>query len=187
MSGWRLPGLLVLAGLTGLALLQPVARQPVACLAAWSVACVGWFLASQRSLRHGAAHGRAALGLAVAVALGVRLLALASEPSDDIHRYLWEARVVLAGQSPYALAPDAPELADLAAGDPDQHAVNHPAWSAIYPPVMQWIQAGVVAIHDSVLALKLAWLGAEAALVALLAVRPPLRSTLLLDPARRPY
>ena len=162
------PGLALLAGFAGLLASQPVATQPRAALAAWVLACLGWAAALTAAARRRLRVDRLGLAWIVGVALVVRLAALAAPASDDVHRYLWEARVVRAGHDPYVSAPDAPELSALAADDPDQSLVNHPDWTAIYPPVQQWLQVGVLALHDSVLTLKLTWLAAETLLVLLL-------------------
>jgi hypothetical protein len=58
--------------------------------------------------------------------------------SDDVWRYAWEGEVVLDGRSPYAFAPDAPELAALRARLPELAShVNHPDVPAVYPPLAQ--------------------------------------------------
>ena len=70
-------------------------------------------------------------------ALLLRLPSIAAEPcfSDDVYRYLWEGKVQRAGFSPYAYAPDAPELVHLR--EPWFEQINHPDVSAAYPPVAQ--------------------------------------------------
>ena len=74
---------------------------------------------------------RAALVL-FGIAFVARLLFLPMAPSDDVHRYVWEGRVLNAGFDPYLLAPNAPELQSLARADWD--AINHKDMTAIYPP-----------------------------------------------------
>jgi len=66
-----------------------------------------------------------------------RLLFVALPPmlSDDIYRYVWEGRVQNAGFDPFVLAPNAPELAALR--DADWVRINHPEYTAIYPPLAQ--------------------------------------------------
>jgi len=74
------------------------------------------------------------------VALGLRLAAFVCGPvfSDDVQRYAWEGEVLFTGKSPYAYAPDAPELADLRARSPELAArVNHADVPAVYPPLTQ--------------------------------------------------
>ncbi|MEQ8819824.1 MAG: glycosyltransferase 87 family protein [Sumerlaeia bacterium] len=62
--------------------------------------------------------------------------------SDDAYRYAWEGLVVLSGENPYALAPADPALAGLAALHPDIFPhINHPEFSAIYPPLAQAVFA----------------------------------------------
>lgn len=82
-------------------------------------------------------------------ALLLRILAFAAAPatSDDALRYVWEALVLLDGASPYAFAPDAPELAALRERWPELAArLNHPGTSAAYPPLYQAASVGVVAL-----------------------------------------
>ena len=70
---------------------------------------------------------RGARGFALALGLGLafRVAWLAAPPDWDIWRYIWEGLAQLAGVSPYALPPDAPGLAPLAA----QH---HGIWANSY-------------------------------------------------------
>jgi Glycosyltransferase family 87 len=95
---------------------------------------------------------------AVAVVLGVgaalQVLALTHAPvtSDDDFRYVWDAKVQLAGIDPYRYAPTAPQLANLREQflwpghlDPCPHPldrggctlINLPTKHTIYPPVAQ--------------------------------------------------
>ncbi|WP_225323129.1 glycosyltransferase family 2 protein [Synechococcus sp. RSCCF101] len=103
------------------------------------------------------------------VALLARLLLLGMEPSDDIWRYLWEGHIQNAGISPYALAPDAPELEGLRTLWWDR--INHPGTSAIYPPLTQLLFRLVAALSTSVLAFKLLVLAADLAVCRLLTQR----------------
>ena len=57
--------------------------------------------------------------------------------SDDLHRYVWEGRLVHLGIDPWDHAPDSPELAALAATSPEWASVNHRELPAIYPPGAQ--------------------------------------------------
>ncbi len=66
------------------------------------------------------------------MALVCRLLFLPMEPSDDIHRYIWEGRVQIEGINPYKVSPSDPSLKYLQ--DASWSAINHPKETAIYPP-----------------------------------------------------
>ncbi len=88
------------------------------------------------------------------VSVLTRLAMLPYPPSDDINRYLWEGRVLAAGYSPYAYAPDAPLLSGLAKDDPFHAYVNHPNMPAAYPPLMLGLFSGISRIWYHPLAIK---------------------------------
>jgi rSAM/selenodomain-associated transferase 2 len=77
---------------------------------------------------------RHAAAVVLLLALAARAAMLPMLPSDDVHRYVWEGRVLAAGANPYLLAPDAPELAGLR--DDHWDRINHKDMTAIYPPGM---------------------------------------------------
>lgn len=110
------------------------------------------------------------VGLAVfAVAFATRALLVPIPPSlsGDIHRYVWEGRVLVAGGNPYRQAPDDPALAPLR----DRAVwprINHPHLSTIYPPLGEAGFALVAALSPTVGAMKL-WVALhDLALVAIL-------------------
>ncbi len=80
------------------------------------------------------------LGPLVFVALLVRVAPWLASPylSDDVARYLWEGEVQRAGFSPYRHAPQDSAL-DGIGHESLRQQVNHPAVSAAYPPLVQWI------------------------------------------------
>ncbi|MBO1416104.1 hypothetical protein [Streptomyces sp. FH025] len=102
--------------------------------------------------------------LVLAGSVAVCAVGLLAPPrtSDDAYRYVWDGRVQAAGTSPYAHAPDDPELARLrdtglfpvgdgcAAWDErrtvdgDCTRINRPAVHTVYPPVAQ---AWFLAVH----------------------------------------
>ena len=56
--------------------------------------------------------------------------------SSDVYRYLWEGRVVTAGENPYAYPPDSSRFVHLR--DRDVHPqVQHASIATIYPPLAQ--------------------------------------------------
>ncbi|WP_019506092.1 glycosyltransferase family 2 protein [Pleurocapsa sp. PCC 7319] len=86
------------------------------------------------------------------VAIATRLILLPMYPGDDIWRYLWEGYIQTQGFSPYELAPKAAELIPYRTEWWSQ--INHPAVSAIYPPITQFGFRGLAAISPSVLLFK---------------------------------
>ncbi|MDA0337742.1 MAG: hypothetical protein O2782_21460 [bacterium] len=79
-----------------------------------------------------------ALRIICAVAVCSRLLLLDTAPSlsDDIYRYVWDARVQAAGLNPYAQAPEDEALIGLRTEDWSK--INHRELVTVYPPVAQW-------------------------------------------------
>lgn len=108
-------------------------------------------------------------------ALLFRLLLLPAPPglSDDVYRYLWDGRVLLAGVNPYRFSPLAPELASLR--DALWTHINHPELPTIYPPLLMVAFALVAFVSPTILAWKaflvLVDLGAGLALMGALAAR----------------
>ncbi len=85
--------------------------------------------------------------------IAVRASLLATQPSDDAYRYVWEGRVQLAGHNPFLLAPDDPRLSDLR--DENWTQINHPDHRAIYPPLAQLEFAAAAAAWPSIYSVKL--------------------------------
>lgn len=158
------PALGLLLSVSVLLACDPLPEHALAWLGAYAGAFSCYLWALGRVWR-GARCGR---WLIPAVALAARLILLPAAPGDDVHRYLWEGRVLLAGQNPWRLAPDHPALAALAADDPDHAFVNHPDWPAIYPPGVQLLHSLVAASGSGVWGLKLLLLACELLLLWML-------------------
>jgi hypothetical protein len=107
------------------------------------------------------------LALLWSVAIATRLILSFMEPGDDIWRYIWEGRVMLAGFNPYQLAPNSNALAFLRDAVIWPH-VGQPALTTIYPPVAQICFAFLAAIHCGVFGFKLAFALADLAIAGLL-------------------
>ncbi|MGL5018273.1 MAG: glycosyltransferase [Luteolibacter sp.] len=87
---------------------------------------------------------RRATMILVAGAVLLRLALLPAPVSDDVNRYLWEGRLTLAGENPFAATAD--DLMREAYRDEYWAAMNHRDRPTAYPPGIQWIMAGAVAI-----------------------------------------
>jgi hypothetical protein len=120
-----------------------------------------------------AARGLSAAGLRAAIAVAVAWrVALAAAPpllSDDVYRSVWEGRIQVHGHNPYEWRnrPESDRLAHLR--DEVWARVNHKEYTAIYPPLWQLAARAVVAVHDSVTAMKLFLVLCELAALAALA------------------
>ncbi|MDH3593058.1 MAG: hypothetical protein OER88_14320, partial [Planctomycetota bacterium] len=107
----------------------------------------------------------ATLVLAVAVLLRVPF-AFTDYISNDMHRYIWEGRVRLAGHNPYVRPPDDPGLSHLRG--PQHDDINNPDYTSIYPPVAQYLFVGAAATGIGERGLRVVLLGLDVALIALL-------------------
>ncbi len=81
---------------------------------------------------------RKATFMVLGFALLFRLTVLFSPPhqSEDVYRYIWDARVAASGISPYAHPPNAPELESLR-DDRIYPMINSKPYVTAYPPLSQ--------------------------------------------------
>lgn len=118
----------------------------------------GWLLWRLRSAEDGTSS-RWALVVVIGAAAAFRLTLLPVVPatSQDVQRYLWEGLVQREGFNPYALAPDAGELAPLAEQHPDLWwSIERRHIAAIYPPFAQFLfRCNAAAFGGSLLGWKL--------------------------------
>jgi hypothetical protein len=85
---------------------------------------------------------------------------------DDIHRYVWDGRVQQLGYNPYIVVPNDPALSGLHTAE--TRTLNHPDLPSPYPAGAELFFRGVTAIHESVFALKAAFVLCDCAIVLLL-------------------
>jgi hypothetical protein len=112
--------------------------------------------------------GRMATVIFWSVSILLRTVALPLEPGDDIWRYQWEGRVQNAGFNPYVLSPNDEQLAPVRAQFKDWNEINHRDFSAIYPPGMELIFAGLSRCAASPLFYKLLFAAADLGAIAVL-------------------
>jgi hypothetical protein len=163
---WAAPALILEAAILGIAVAGDLRARPGRYLILHFVAFAAFLLAVRgaRSLPSGRAGFLRVLG--VAVVLRATLLPVAPSLSDDVYRYLWDARVQRAGINPYLFAPDDPALASLR--DETWAPINHKEIPTIYPPLMQAVFRGVAAVAASILALKVAFCVVDLGVVGIL-------------------
>jgi len=144
----------------GLMLLHPPGPGRVsAWLALFFAAFAGYALAVRAALGQGpdgaGPHLRVVLGFAILF----RLTFLFASPalSNDLYRYLWDGRQILAGVNPYSGSP-----AEYANRHPGEAAPQDPAWArmdhadvpTVYPPAAQALFAGGAALGRGVYGIK---------------------------------
>jgi hypothetical protein len=115
-------------------------------------------------------YQRWALALILGTAILLRLIALAAPVflSDDINRYIWDGRVQAAGINPYRYIPTDPELAPLR-DEAVFRNINRSNYApTIYPPVAQMLFFLANRFGGRVLAVKLLFIGVEAAGIVVL-------------------
>lgn len=110
------------------------------------------------SRRHPSPRALAAFAL-LAFAWRVPLVLAPTHPRADVARYLWDARAVRAGLSPYALVPADPAAAPIRT--PESWPVNNPDVPSPYPPGAQLFFLIATQAGESALALKAALAACE--------------------------
>jgi alpha-1,6-mannosyltransferase len=109
-----------------------------------------------------------------AIVIGLVLTALWRVPflltppgaDDDIHRYVWDGRVQRLGYNPYIVVPSDPALAGL--HTPETRTLNHPDLPSPYPAGAELFFRAVTGIHESVFALKVAFVVCDFLIVLVL-------------------
>jgi hypothetical protein len=122
------------------------------------------FAAYLAALDASAGLSRRGLRLALGAAFLWRAVLVVAPPllSDDVYRSLWEGRIQLQGGNPYAWR-DRPASARWEGLRDEAWArMNHKDYTAIYPPFWQLATRAIVAVHDSVTAVKVFLVACEA-------------------------
>jgi len=106
------------------------------------------------------------IGLVLAAVWHVEFLRQPPSADDDIHRYVWDGRVQRLGYNPYIVVPSDPALAAL--HTPETRTLNNAYLPSPYPAGAQLFFRAVTAVHESVFALKVAFVVCEFAIVFVL-------------------
>ncbi len=106
------------------------------------------------------------IGLALAALWHIPFLLTTPGVDDDIHRYVWDGRVQRLGYNPYIVVPNDPALAAL--HTPETRTLNHAYLPSPYPAGAELFFRAVTAIHESIFALKMAFVICESAIVFVL-------------------
>jgi alpha-1,6-mannosyltransferase len=106
------------------------------------------------------------IGLVLAALWHVPFLLTPPGLDDDIHRYIWDGRVQRLGYNPYIVVPSDPALAALHTAE--TRTLNNPNLPTPYPAGAELFFRAVTAIHESVFALKAAFVVCDLAIVVVL-------------------
>ncbi len=122
---------------------DPFTPRPIGFLlqAAGLVLCWGFFPCSH-------SRSRTTVLLILGVSLLPRMILWPAPPSDDVHRYRWEGRLVWAGENPFTSVADDPVRTPFR--DDDWDRMNHRERGTVYPPLAQLIFAGISAATGEV-------------------------------------
>lgn len=106
------------------------------------------------------------IGLALAGIWHVLFLRQQPGIDDDVHRYVWDGRIQRFGYNPYLAVPNDPALAALHTSE--TRTLNHPELPSPYPAGAELFFRAITAIHESVFAMKVAFVICDVAIVLLL-------------------
>jgi alpha-1,6-mannosyltransferase len=111
-------------------------------------------------------HRVIVVGLVLAALWHLPFLLMAPGSDDDVHRYVWDGRVQRLGYNPYFVVPSDPALGGL--HTPETRTLNNPDVPSPYPAGAQLFFRAVTAIHESIFALKVAFVVCDLAIVLVL-------------------
>jgi hypothetical protein len=111
-------------------------------------------------------HRVIVIGLVLAALWHLPFLLAPPGADDDIHRYVWDGRVQRLGYNPYIVVPSDPALRAL--HRPETRTLNNPDVPSPYPAGAELFFRAVTAIHESVFALKIAFVVCDLAIVFVL-------------------
>jgi alpha-1,6-mannosyltransferase len=106
------------------------------------------------------------IGLGLAALWHLPFLLTPPGSDDDIHRYVWDGRVQRLGYDPYVVVPSDPALGAL--HTPETRTLNNPDVPSPYPAGAELFFRAVTAIHESIFALKVAFVVCDLAIVLVL-------------------
>ena len=127
------------------------------------------YLALAACILRGGWSPRAWQILALSLLLHALLIPTGPHLDDDLYRYTWDGKVVLAGENPYLHPPNSLDLIEL--WRKDQYRIPYDHVPTIYPPGTQWVFAAVTAIQpDSFAGMKLAFSAINLGVLGLLII-----------------
>ncbi len=160
--GLCISGAIVGSALVTFGLIRP-ADGSAAFFVLLALAAVGYLAALHQVTNGLRPSARMLLACAVlALAWRVPMLLTPPEPNADLRRYLWDAHLVRAGLSPYAVVPADPAFAHLRTSE--NWPVNNPDVPSPYPPGAQLFFLAATTLSESARSIKVAVLLCDALL-----------------------
>jgi hypothetical protein len=104
--------------------------------------------------------------LALAAVWHLLFLWMPPGSDDDIHRYVWDGRVQRLGYNPYIVVPSDPAVTSRHTSE--TRTLNNPEVPSPYPAGAQLFFRAVTSIHESIFALKVAFVVCDLAIVFVL-------------------
>ena len=140
----------------GMVVLGPLNRSIPVFLMLWFTAfffyaCAVWAVFKKQSPGNSSRSLRpSALFVVAGFALVFRAVVWFSPASlsDDIYRNVWDGTIVASGMNPYLHAPDDPALSNYHDADVFP-LISHRQYTAIYPPVTQFVLGLAMSLHPS--------------------------------------
>jgi alpha-1,6-mannosyltransferase len=111
-------------------------------------------------------QGVIVIGLALAAVWHLLFLVMPPSTDDDVHRYVWDGRVQRLGYNPYIVVPSDPAFGALHTAE--TRTLNNPDVPSPYPAGAQLFFRAVTSIHESIFALKVAFVLCDLAIVLVL-------------------
>jgi alpha-1,6-mannosyltransferase len=135
-------------------------RGGPAFMACLTLAAIAYLLAIREFFNTSAFPRRVVIaGFVLAAVWHVAFLRLPPGADDDIHRYVWDGRLQRLGYNPYLVVPSDPAAKNLHTAE--TRTLNNPDLPSPYPPGAELFFRAVTAIHESVSALKVAFVMCE--------------------------
>ncbi len=106
------------------------------------------------------------IGLVLAAIWHVAFLAIPAGSDDDVRRYVWDGRLQRLGYNPYTVVPNDPAVAALHTAE--TLTMNHPDLPTLYPPGAELFFRAVTAIHESVFAMRAAFVMCDLLMIVVL-------------------
>lgn len=138
--------------------------KAVVMMASYAVLFFG-FIGAWLSFPTGLGAGQK-LGLILLISLLARILIMGMPVSDDVYRYLWEGKIIAAGESPYQYPADHAHYVSYR--DYYWEKMNHKDKLTAYPPLAELLFASVSSIAYSTWAFKFLFVLADLCVVWIL-------------------